>query len=79
MLELGRKQKIDANPAPPKGKKRSTQNSMKFDPKSVRPSHCVNEFPGEELSESIVSFQYFLAFSDFLCCFVKNFLRIIGH
>ena len=35
--ELGRERKIDANPAPPKGK-RSTQNLRKFDPKSARPS-----------------------------------------
>ena len=40
--ELGRKRKIDANPAPPKGKKRSTQNLRKFDPKSVRPSQAVS-------------------------------------
>ena len=31
--ELARKRKIDANPPPPKGKKRSTQNVRKFDPK----------------------------------------------
>ena len=47
--ELGRKRKIDINPAPPTRKKCSTQNLRKFDPKPVQPSQCVNEFPGEEL------------------------------
>ena len=50
--ELARKRKIDANSAPPTGKKRSTQNVRKFVPKSVRPSQRVSEFPGEELTES---------------------------
>lgn len=50
--ELGRKRRIDANPVPPKGKKRSTQNMRKFDLKSVRPSQRASEFPGEELTES---------------------------
>ena len=50
--ELARKRKIDANSAPPTGKKRSTQDVRKFDPKSVRPSQRVSEFPGEELTES---------------------------
>ena len=34
--ELGRKRKCDANSASPKGKKHSTQNLRKFDPKSVQ-------------------------------------------
>ena len=41
-----------ANPAPPKVKKRSTQNLRKLDPKAVRTSQHVNEFPGKELTES---------------------------
>ena len=66
--ELGRKRKIDANPAPPKGNKYLTQNWRKFDPKSVRPSQCVKEFPVEELSESSV-FSLFPCVFRFLCCF----------
>ena len=68
--ELGRKRKIDANPAPPKGKKHSTQSLRKFDPKSVRPSQRVNEFCGEKLSESIVSFHFTHVFSDYFWCFL---------
>ena len=50
--ELSRKRRIDANPPPPAGKKRSTQTVRKFDPQSVRPSQRANEFPGEQLVES---------------------------
>ena len=72
--ELGRKRKIDANPAPPKGNKHLTQNLRKFDPKSVRPSQRVKEFPVEELSEPSV-FSLFV-FSDFcVFFFAKNFLK----
>ena len=67
--ELGRKRKIDANPPPPKGKKRLTQNVRKFDPISVQPSQRVNEFPGEELSES----------SGKLCCKACREIALVIH
>lgn len=50
--DLSRKRKILSNPPPPIGKKRSTTAVRKFDPKSVRPSDRVSEFPGEHLSQS---------------------------
>ena len=49
--DLARKRKILVN-IPPVGKRRSTTTVKKFDPKSVKPSDRVSEFPGEQLSQS---------------------------
>ena len=49
---LSRKRKIDVNPPPPVGKKRSKDTIGKFDPQSVKPSQRAKEFPGEELVDS---------------------------
>ena len=48
--ELTRKRAVGCNPAQPSAKRKSSSGRGAFDPKSIKPSQRVSEFPRESFS-----------------------------